>query len=208
MKIIVFGATGTIGKQLVKQALEQGHLVTAFSRDPGKLQDFDNVGLQKTRGNVLDAEAVAKVIKGHEAVLCALGAGRKGTLRSSGTLHIISGMEKEGIKRFICQTTLGAGDSIGNLNFFWKRVMFGWFLKDAFEDHQLQEAYIRRSSLDWTIVRPAAFTDKKSRKPYQHGFPATHQPLQLKISRSAVAEFMLQQLTTDAYLRKTPGLSY
>jgi uncharacterized protein YbjT (DUF2867 family) len=208
MKIIVFGATGTIGKQLVKQALEQGNLVTAFSRDPGKLQDFDHVGLQKTKGDVLDAESVAKAIKGHEAVLCALGAGRKGTLRSSGTLHIIRGMEKENVKRLICQTTLGAGDSRSNLNFFWKRVMFGWFLKDAYEDHQLQEKHVCNSGLAWTIVRPAAFTDKIPEKPYQHGFAATYRALQLKISRQAVAEFMLQQLTTDAYLRKTPGLSY
>lgn len=208
MKIIVFGATGTIGRQLVRQALEQGHLVSAFTRDLTKLQHMDHAGLRKIQGDVLEAGVVAKAIRGQDAVLCTLGAGRKGTLRSSGTLHIIRGMEKENVKRLICQTTLGAGDSFGNLNFFWKRVMFGWFLEDAFKDHQLQEKHVCNSGLAWTIVRPAAFTDKIPEKPYQHGFAATYRALQLKISRQAVAEFMLQQLTTDAYLRKTPGLSY
>ena len=55
-------------------------------------------------------------------------------------------------------STLGAGDSQGNLNFFWKNIMFGWFLKNIFLDHELQEQYVRNSALDWTIVRPGAFT--------------------------------------------------
>jgi hypothetical protein len=117
-------------------------------------------------------------------------------------------MEKAGIRRFICQTTLGVGDSQDNLNFFWKRIMFGIILREAFADHVNQENYIKQSRLDWTIVRPAAFTDGKRTGVYRHGFTASDKALTLKISRADVADFMLKQLADDTYLHKTPGLSY
>lgn len=117
-------------------------------------------------------------------------------------------MEKTGVQRFICQTTLGCGDSWANLNFFWKRIMFGWFLKKAFLDHELQEKYILESQTDWTIVRPGAFTDGPKTGNYRHGFASGAQGLKLKISRADVADFMLKQLGNEQYLRKTPGLSY
>ena len=208
MKLIIFGSTGSIGKQLVLQALSLGHTVTAFARSKSKLQDIEHNHLTLYEGDVLDPASVEKAVKGHEAVLCALGAGRKGRVRSEGTRNIIRAMEKAGIKRFICESTLGAGDSKDNLNFFWKHIMFGWFLKEAYADHELQEKYIKASDLDWTIVRPAAFTDGKATGNYQHGFSSKDKSLKLKISRADVAMFMLMQLTTDEYLKKTPGLSY
>ncbi|HYF32171.1 MAG TPA: SDR family oxidoreductase [Chitinophagaceae bacterium] len=208
MKLIIFGSTGTIGRQLLLQSLESGHEVTAFARNKEKLSDIQHPRLNIHEGNVLNAASVLKSLEGQEAVLCALGAGRKGQVRSMGTFNIIKAMEKTGIKRLICQTTLGAGDSRGNLNFFWKRIMFGWFLKQAYEDHQLQEKFVRASSLDWTIVRPAAFTNGKATGQYKHGFAPDERNLKLKISRADVALFMLMQLSSNTYLRKTPGLSY
>jgi putative NADH-flavin reductase len=117
-------------------------------------------------------------------------------------------MEHSGVRRLICQTTLGVGESMSNLNFFWRYVMFGWFLKDAFEDHVQQERVVTESKLDWTIVRPAAFTDGPLTGHYRHGFSGLDRNLTLKISRMDVAHFLLDQLDTDAYLRKAPGLSY
>ncbi|CAN5714314.1 hypothetical protein BH24ACT20_BH24ACT20_17460 [soil metagenome] len=117
-------------------------------------------------------------------------------------------MEKAGVRRLICQTTLGVGDSQDNLNFFWKYVMFGGLLRQAYADHALQENYVRESRLDWTIVRPAAFTDGERTGEYRHGFSATDKSLKLKISRADVADFVLKQLTSDRYLYSSPGLSY
>ena len=117
-------------------------------------------------------------------------------------------MEETGVRRLVCQTTLGAGESTGNLNLFWKHVMFGFLLRSAFADHEQQEAHVRRSDLDWTIVRPAAFTDGGRTGEYRYGFPSSKKGLGLKISRVDVAEFMLDQLTDGAYLRQAPGLSY
>ncbi len=95
MRLLIFGSTGSIGRELVKQALEQGHTVTAFARDPAKL-DIKHANLQVVQDDVMDLAAVEKAVQGQEAVLCSLGAGRKGTIRSEGTRHIIRTMEGEG----------------------------------------------------------------------------------------------------------------
>jgi putative NADH-flavin reductase len=207
MNLLIFGATGSIGRQLVEQALNQGHVATAFVRDPAKLT-IQHPNLKIVQGDVTNATSVEQAMQGQEAVLCALGAGRKGQVRSEGTKHILRAMEKAGIRRFVCETTLGAGDSRGNLNFFWKYIMFGMLLREAYADHEVQEQYIRQSRLDWTIVRPGAFTDGPLTGSYQHGFSGTDKSIRLKISRADVADFMLKQLSDSHYLRKTPGLSY
>ncbi len=207
MRVLIFGSTGSIGRELVDQAREQGHTVTAFARDATKL-DLKHNNLQVAQGDVMDLASVERAVEGQEAVLCSLGAGRKGTVRSEGTRNIVSAMENTGVRRFICQSTLGVGDSQANLNLFWKYIMFGLLLRPAYLDHVSQEDHVRQSRLDWTIVRPAAFTDGERTGRYRHGFPGTDKTTELKISRADVADFMLKQLTDDTYLHKTPGLSY
>jgi putative NADH-flavin reductase len=207
MKLLIFGSTGSIGRPLVEQALEQEHLVTAFARNPAKL-DIQHTNLKVVQGDVLNAAAVEQAVQGQDAVLCVIGSGRKGTIRSEGTRQIIQAMEKMGVRRLICQTTLGAGESWENLNFFWKYIMFGALLREAFADHERQENEVQQSHLDWTIVRPGAFVEGDRTGRYQHGFPSTDKTTKLKISRADVADFLLQQLTSDLYLYKTPGLSY
>lgn len=192
---------------MVQQALQKGYSVTAFARTPAKL-GIRHAHLELVQGDVLDYDLVAKAVQNQEAVLCALGAGRQGRVRAEGTRHIIRAMESAGVKRLVCQTTLGAGESRGNLDFFWKYVMFGLLLKEAYADHQVQEEYVKKSRLDWTIVRPGAFTDGPLTGTYRHGFPAGDKTTRLKISRADVADFMLRQLTDEAYLKRTPGLSY
>jgi len=117
-------------------------------------------------------------------------------------------MEKAGVSRFICLSTLGVGNSRTNLNFFWKHLMFGLLLRRAYADHVSQENYVKESRLDWTIVRPGAFTDGNRTGVYRHGFPGTDKTIKGKVSRADVADFMLKQLTDRTYLHETPGLSY
>ncbi|NEN97150.1 MAG: SDR family oxidoreductase [Moorea sp. SIO3I7] len=209
MNILIFGSTGGTGRQVVEQALEQGHRVTAFARNPAKL-DINHANLKVVQGDVMDVTSVEKAVQGQEAVVCVLGAGQKmtGTIRSEGTQQIIHAMEKAGIRRFICQSTLGAGDSWENLNFFWKYIMFGFLLRHVFADHQRQENYVQQSSLDWTIVRPGAFVDGNRTGKYRHGFPSNDKTSKLKISRADVADFILKQLADEKYIHKTPSLSY
>lgn len=207
MKIAIFGAPGSVGRETVKQALENGYSVTAFVRDPGKLS-IEHPNLRFVEGDVLSSEPVEKAVQGQDAVLCILGAGSKGNVRAEGTRNIIRAMEKAGVKRLICQSSLGVGDSRGTLNFWWKYIMFGLLLRAAYADHERQEKFVIQSDLDWTIIRPAAFTDGPHTGNYKHGFPGTAEGLTLKISRADVADFLLKQLRDDSYLRKTPGLSY
>jgi putative NADH-flavin reductase len=209
-KVIVFGATGTIGQHLFRQGLDNNQKVRAFVRNPKKLQVRNHENLDIVIGNVLDYDEVRNAIKGHDAVMITLGSGksRTSTIRSLGTQIIIKAMQDLGVNRLLCQSTLGTYESNANLNFFWKRIMFGWYLKKIFLDHELQELLVMRSHLAWTIIRPAAFTDGEQTGLYKHGFKSTEKNLSLKISRADVADFMWKQVESNQYQKQTPGLSY
>lgn len=208
MKVIIFGATGTIGKLAVRAMLSDGHHVTAFARNPQKL-DFDDPNLTLSPGNATDGGEVAAAIKSHDAVVITLGSGmsRKNTIRSVGTMNIVHGMQVQGVKRLICQSTLGAHESWENLNFFWKRIMFGFLLRPVFHDHELQENIVRASGLNWTIVRPAAFTDAPATRTFKEDVSPTERNLSLKISRTDVANFITRQLSDLRYAGHAVGIS-
>ncbi len=209
MKLLVFGSTGGTGRELLKQALDQGHDVVAYSRNPVKLDDIKHKKLQIIQGNVLDRAAVENAIEGQEAVLSAIGAGAKRTkLREEGTRIIIEAMQKNGIRRFICQSSFGVGDSRSELPFFTRYIIVAIFLRHAFADHERQEPLIKQSSLDWTIVRPPYLMDGSQTGTYQHGLTTAGMRIKGKISRADVADFMLKQLTDDTYLHETPWVSY
>lgn len=209
MRLLIFGSTGSIGRQLVQQALEQGHLVATFARNPNKL-DIQHPNLKLVQGDVLDLASVQQAVQNQDAVLCSLGSGqqRTGTVRSEGTRTIIRAMEQAGVRRLICQTTLGVGESRGNLNFFWKYLMVGLLLRQVYADHGKQEELVEHSDLDWIIIRPGAFVDGERTQQYHHGFTSSDHTSKLKISRADVADFMLKQVTDDVYLHQTPALSY
>lgn len=208
MKIIIFGATGTVGRITVKEALEEGHKVTAFARNPEKL-GFTHDNLRLIKGNAYSQEDVQKAVGGHDAVIVTLGSGmsRSSKIRSIGTLNIIRAMQHHGLKRLICQSTLGAHESWDNLNFFWKYIMFGFLLRPVFKDHELQEQLVQASGLDWTIVRPSAFTDGRATKAFKEDIATTDRNLALKITRSDIANFLTRQLSDPSYHLKAVGIS-
>lgn len=207
MHIIVFGASGSVGIEIVKQALEKGHRVTAFVRSPEKFPLAENQNLKIYKGDVLNLEDVRKAMHGQEAVLCALRDGKIGKIRAEGTKNILLAMHDSGVKRLICQSTIGAGDSYENLNFMWKYVMFGFLLKRVLPDHNLQEQYIRQSNVEYTIVRPGALTGGAITNAYKIGFGKDLKKLSLKINRADVADFMLQQLSASDYIKKSVSIS-
>jgi len=209
MKLLIFGPTGGTGRQLVEQALARGHVVTAFARNPAKL-DLKHENLQVFEGDVLYLASVEDAMQDQEAVLSSLGvpASNKNKVRADGTRNIIRAMEKVNVRRFICQTSLGYGDSRAFLPFYMKYLIVPLILRHVFADHELQEDYIKQSHLDWTIVRPGNLTNGHRTGVYRHGFAANEKATKLKISRADVADFMLKQLTDDTYLHQTPGVSY
>ena len=209
MKLLIFGSTGGTGRELVKQALDQGHSVMAYARNPDKIGNIQHSSLKIIYGDVLDPDAVEGAVAGQEAVFITIGAGAKRTtLREEGTRNIVEAMQGTGVKRLICQSSLGVGDSRANLPFFTKYIIVAVFLRHAFADHERQEAVVRQSSLDWTIVRPPHLKDGPRTEVYRHGFPTTDTRIKGWISRADVADFMLKQLVDDKYLHQTPGVSY
>lgn len=208
MKLLIFGPTGGTGREVVKQALDQGHSVTAYARDPAKIEDIQHSSLKVVRGNVLDPVAVKEAVAGHEAVFVTIGAGpTRTTLREDGTRNIVDAMQGAGVKRLICQSSLGVGDSRANLPFFTKHIIVGIFLRHAFADHERQEVVVRQSTLNWTIVRPPHLKDGPRTEVYRYGFSTTDKQIKNWISRADVAHFMLKQLFDDTYLQKDPGVS-
>jgi putative NADH-flavin reductase len=209
MRLLVCGSTGGTGRELLMQALDQDHSVTAYARDPAKIEDIQHSRLTVVRGDVLDAASVKRVVVGHEGILVAIGAGAiRTSLREEGTRNIVEAMQSTGVQRLICQSSLGVGDSRPNLSLFTRYIIVGVFLRHAFADHERQEAVVRTSSLDWTIVRPPHLKDGPRTGVYRHGFPTTDTRIKGWISRADVADFMLKQLGDDTYLHQAPGVSY
>lgn len=202
MKIIVFGASGSVGRAIVKQGLESGFEITAFVRNPDQLLWDAHPNLRVFKGDVLQIQDIEQALTGQDAVLCALGDGNVGKIRGIGTSNIIKGMHQTGIQRLICQSTIGAGDSYKNLNFLWKHLMFGFLLKRVLPDHNAQEKYIYQSGLDYTIVRPSALKDGPRSETYHAILDGTpNKKLSLRINRVDVADFMLNQVFDPAFIK-------
>lgn len=212
MNIVLFGATGGTGKQVLLQALEQGHVVTAIVRNLSKI-GIKSEHLKIVQGDVLNIASFESAMADQNAVICCLGmpANKAGTLRSEGTKNIIESMKKAGVNRLICQTSLGFDDSIEVLNctpFIFKKIIVPYILKDTFKEHHKQEMAIRESNINWTIVRPGNLTNGLQTANYKHGFSYKDPTLKVKVSRADVAHFMVKQLVDSYYNNKIVGISY
>ncbi|WP_419992440.1 NAD(P)-dependent oxidoreductase [Streptomyces boninensis] len=209
MKIAVFGATGGTGRQVVRQALQKQHTVTAFARSPEKAGPARE-GLTVIKGDVLEPDAVARAVDGQDAVICVLGAtaGKAGRVRSEGTRHILAAMEKAGVRRFLAQSTIGMGETAPMLGFKYRRLLVPLLLRATFEDTARQEALILESDLDWTIVRCGALNNGERTGNYAHGDDPPESKIKGKISRGDAADFLLAQLTDDKFVRHAVWLSY
>jgi len=141
-------------------------------------------------------------------LLVLLAATKRTTVLSEGTKNIIQAMEKLGVRRFICESSLGVGDSKGQLGFLYNYTLIPLFLRNIFADKETQETVIRCSRLDWVIVRPGALTNGPQTGKYRSWFGTPDASIRRKISRSDVADFMLRQLGESAALGKNLGLSY
>ncbi len=210
MRVLIVGATGGTGRQLVSQALELGHEVTAFARSRDRLR-IQHERLRLMQGNVLDYPSLEAAVRGHDAVLCALGHKRwfyPNRILSAGTRNLVRAMETHGVRRLVCETALGIADSRGRAGLAYTLFVAPFILPFYFRDKERQEAVIRASSLDWVIVRPGALSNGPRRGGYLHGPDVGHWLWPCRISRAEVAEFMLRQLADDTYLGRSPGICW
>jgi putative NADH-flavin reductase len=207
MKIIVFGATGKTGREVVSRALGEGHSVTAFARHPEALEDAAR--LRVVQGDVLDPAAVAGAIAGHQAVLSALGPRdlRKTRLLSRALPNILEGMRQHGVTRLIVLGAAGAQPDYGRYQNALTRIAFGvakgTLLRNPFADQRAQERILASSEADYTIVRPPRLTDGPFTGKYRV-LPDALPTGALSVARADVADFMLLQLTDPRFHRQGP----
>jgi putative NADH-flavin reductase len=209
-RVLIIGATGGTGRQLVTQALERGYLVTALVRNPSKLQ-MNHPQLSVVPGDVLDYASVEVAVRGQEAVLSALGHKRfyfPTRILSEGTRNLLQAMKVHGVPRFVGETSLGIGDSARRMGLAYTFFTVPVILPFYFTDKTRQERIIATSEAEWVIVRPGSLTDGEKRGSYRHGFGVGSFLRTVRVSRADVADFMLNQLTSDTYLRTAPGVCW
>lgn len=209
-RILIVGATGGTGRQLVTQALERGYEVTALVRDPSRLH-IAHPRLTVIQGDVLNEGSVDAAMRGQEAVLSALGHKqyfRPTRILSEGTRTILRSMQAHGVRRFVCETSLGIGDSAGRLGVYYSLFLIPVILPFYFWDKARQERTIAASDVEWVIVRPGVLTNGDKRGRFRQGRRVGSFLLTVRICRADVADFMLSQLTSDTYLRTAPGVCW
>jgi putative NADH-flavin reductase len=208
MNILIVGATRGIGRQLLEQALTSGHTVTALVRNPQKLA-ARHERLRMIKGDILDSESVALAMAGQEAVCCTIGVKVpwiRVTVFSEGTKNLLQTMKRAGVKRLICVTGIGAGDSKGHGGFLYDSIVLPTVLRTIYADKDRQESLIKASDVDWTIVRPGFLTNGPLTEHYRILTNMTGVTAG-RISRADVAHFMLKELEAKQYLSQTPLLT-
>ncbi|WP_152393798.1 NAD(P)-dependent oxidoreductase [Paenibacillus guangzhouensis] len=204
MKMAVFGATGGTGRQVVMQALALGHEVTAIVRNPDKV-GIRHDRLEIVRGDVLDLPSFSRSIAGQDAVLSALGVNHRKptTVYSEGTENIAKAMYASGVRRLICLSSAGLAipPDTPILQRLVIQLVIQRMYKHPYEDMDRMEASVRRSGLNWTVIRPPRLTNGAKTGIYRTA-ANHHLPKAQGISREDLADFMLRSVS-DASLRQT-----
>src|SRR6516225_2306067 len=200
-----------VGLETVKAALETGHSVRALARSAQRIR-ISHPKLKKIAGDALEMATVKRALTGIDAVIQSLGVSagpeiifEPTRLFSKATQVLVTAMQQAGVKRLICVTGVGAGDSRGSGGFLYN-VALHLLLGRIYDDKDVQEQIVRRSKLDWVIVRPVILTTG----PKTHAYRALVDPRDWTcgfISRADVADFLVKQIDNDAFLHKTPVLT-
>jgi putative NADH-flavin reductase len=209
--VLIIGASKGIGLATVNAALKASHSVRALSRSASSIR-LHHPKLEKLDGDALDRDTIERALVGVDAVIQTLGVSPTpdliftGTrLFSAATRVLVRAMEASAVRRLICVTGFGAGDSRGRGGILYNAA-FCLFVGRIYADKDVQERIIRRSRLDWTIVRPTILTNGPRTGAYRvlvdprdwtSGF----------ISRADVADFLVKQIEDTSLLRQTPALT-
>ncbi|MGV9243340.1 NAD(P)-dependent oxidoreductase [Streptomyces sp. NPDC003710] len=210
MKLTVFGATGGIGQEIVRQALDAGHEVTAVVRDPARLT-VTGAHLKVFPADLSVPEAVRPAVAGRDAVLSGLGArSRKDAgVATRLTRTVLSAMEAEEVRRLLVVSAGPVGpepEGDGMLDRTVRGVVSA-LLKDVYADLREMEAELARSATDWTVVRPPRLQNKPLTGSYRAvvgGFPRGGR----FIARADVAHAMLAMTGDPGTVKQGVGVAY
>src|SRR5215217_8431170 len=211
MKLTVFGATGGVGREVVNQALDRGDHVTAYVRNPAKL-DLTHPDLTVITGGLTDREAVRRAVRGAQALVSALGPSldRKaaGMPLDDGTRAIVEAMQAEGVERYIGMATPSLRDPRDTRSLLGLVVPFmgRTFLQRAYRELLEMSELVRGSSLDWTIARFSQPTDGERTGNVRAGFLGQDK-IGAAITRADIAGFLLDQTTDTRFHRAAPAIS-
>jgi putative NADH-flavin reductase len=203
MNVLIFGASGKTGREVVRQALARGFSVTAFVRETARLP-LAHANLKLVKGELTDSAAVAKVMYGHTAVISTLGVGRALAHDQAvidGVRTIARAAEQSSIERLLYMSFIGVSDSRDAAGFLLKRLA-ATLLRQEVADHEIKEAAVAESFVDWTIVRPPKLTNGRLTASYRVGEDIRARSPMPLMSRADVADFMLRQLSDAAFIRK------
>jgi len=208
VRVLIIGASKGIGLETTRQALDAGHNVRAFARSAAGIR-LSNPKLEKVRGDALKTGDVEAALKGIDVVIQTLGVGLRDLFRpvhlfSDATRVLIAAMRAQTVKRLICVTGFGAGDSRASISPL-QRLPFQIVFGRAYDDKGLQERLIKDSGLDWTIARPGVLTGG----PRTGRYKVLAEPSQWRngiVSRADVADFLVRQIMDGKYVRKAPVL--
>ncbi len=208
MRVLVIGASKGIGLETVRQALEAGYSVRALARSANSIELTDS-RLEKIQGDALNAQDVAAALIGVDVVIMTLGVGLADLLRpvhlfSEATRVVIAVMKAQCLKRLVCLTGFGAGESKASISCL-QRLPFEMVFGRAYADKSVQESLILQSGLDWTIVRPGVLTSGSRSGRYKVLADASQWRNGI-ISRADVAEFLVRQVEDVSYIHKAPVL--
>jgi putative NADH-flavin reductase len=210
MRLVIFGSTGPTGRELVSQALQKGHDVTAVARDPAAV-DATPARLQVVRADVLDRSSIDGVLSGVDAVLSAIGThGRQPTtVYSMGTSNIRDVMHQAGVRRFVGISALPVASrtELGPAERWIVVPLLSMFFGEMYTDMTRMEQMLRDSDLDFTIMRPPQLTNEPATGRYRTAINR-RLPRARKISRADLAAEMLQVIPDRDTVRATVTLAY
>lgn len=198
MKVLVIGAGGKSGQQVVEKALAAGHTVTAFVHNAA---DYPApAGVRVVAGDATDAATVDAAVAGQDAVVDAVGGHTpylKTQLERNTAKVVVAAMQHQGVRRLVVISVLGIGDSQEQGTFLYEYLMKPTFLRGAIPDKEVMEAEVKRSGLDFVLVRPPYLTDDPATGEVH---VVTGEDKAHKITRADLAQFIVDQLTQDTYV--------
>ena len=206
MRILVIGAAGKTGEAIVKQALAEGHEVTAFVHSA---KEFEGDGARIVEGDVLDAAIVAGAVAGQDAVLDALGGHtpwKETSLDSNAARNIIKAMQTGGVRRLMVVSAIGVGGTADLVPSWYEHLIMPTLLRGAMKDKEKMEPLVEASGLEWTLVRPGHLVDGEATGQVRL-FEAGSGETAPKIPRADVAAFMLKALAEGTYIGKAVNIA-
>jgi putative NADH-flavin reductase len=208
MTLTIFGATGTVGLELVKQALHNDHTVKAFGRNVFTTNFPRNDKLQLVQGALFDGGQVRHAIKGSDAVLSALGGAFDGTdkSRSLGMKNIAEQMEIEKVSRIIAVGGMGVLDAPGGGLLMDEPDYPQEYLPVGME-HLQAFRFLEKSKLKWTFVCAPNLINAPATGEFVAMADVNPPNSKFRINIGDLALFMLSELEKGQYINKRVAIS-